>query len=212
MEAAVRRDHLRRKRTWTGRGRCARTCPEAHPVYRLWTAPERIGCAGPTGGQVAGHALEASGAQAGVPGTHIVRSSCPAHTCGGRCVLTLHVRDGVIVRIETDERPTDTLESPQLRACARGRAHRKRQYHPDRLPHPLKRVGARRRAFRHARTGRSTSGASTSSGSASAPTAACSRWPIPPWQARRRSSSRSATRRGRFGAPLAKALRDDRRG
>jgi anaerobic dimethyl sulfoxide reductase subunit A len=89
-------------------------------------------------------ALGASVAQAGGPGgTRIVRSSCPAHNCGGRCVLTLYVRDGVIVRIETDDRPADTLESPQLRACARGRAYRKRQYHPDRLLHPLKRTGPR---------------------------------------------------------------------
>ncbi len=87
--------------------------------------------------------IEASGSQAAAPGLRIVRSSCPAHNCGGRCLLTLHVRDGAIVRIETDDRPTDTLESPQLRACARGRAYRKRQYHPDRLLHPLKRIGAR---------------------------------------------------------------------
>jgi anaerobic selenocysteine-containing dehydrogenase len=31
----------------------------------------------------------------------------------------------------------------RLRACARGRAYLRRQYHPDRLLHPLKRAGAR---------------------------------------------------------------------
>ncbi len=76
-------------------------------------------------------------------GTRIVRAGCPSHNCGGRCLLTLHVENGVIVRIETDDRPTDTVDAPQLRACIRGRAYRRRQYHPDRLLRPLKRVGRR---------------------------------------------------------------------
>jgi anaerobic dimethyl sulfoxide reductase subunit A len=73
----------------------------------------------------------------------IVRTGCPAHNCGGRCLLVVHVVDGVITRIGTDDRPTDTLDAPQLRACLRGRAYRRRQYHPDRLLRPLKRVGRR---------------------------------------------------------------------
>ena len=73
----------------------------------------------------------------------MVRAGCPSHNCGGRCLLKVYVRDGVIVRIETDDRPGDTLADPQLRACVRGRAYRKRQYHPDRLMFPLKRVGKR---------------------------------------------------------------------
>lgn len=72
----------------------------------------------------------------------VVRVGCPAHNCGGRCVLLATVRDGRIVRLEADDRP-DSLETPQLRACARGRAYLRRQYHPDRLLHPLKRVGKR---------------------------------------------------------------------
>ncbi|MCU0244380.1 MAG: molybdopterin-dependent oxidoreductase [Acidobacteria bacterium] len=73
----------------------------------------------------------------------MVRAGCPSHNCGGRCLLKVYVRDGVIVRIETDDRPGDTLADPQLRACVRGRAYRKRQYHSDRLMFPLKRVGKR---------------------------------------------------------------------
>ena len=73
-----------------------------------------------------------------------IRVGCPAHNCGGRCLLIAHVRDGRIVRLETDDRP-DTLAAPQLRACVRGRAYLRRQYHPDRLTQPLKRVGARGR-------------------------------------------------------------------
>jgi anaerobic dimethyl sulfoxide reductase subunit A len=60
--------------------------------------------------------------------------------CGGRCPLRMHVKDGVIVKIEGDD-----FEDPekQLRACLRGRAYRHWIYHPDRLKYPLKRVGER---------------------------------------------------------------------
>ena len=86
----------------------------------------------------------AGGAAQAAPGvTRTIQCGCPAHNCGGRCLLTLQVRDGIIVSIESDERPSDTLAAPQLRACVRGRAYRHRQYHPDRLLRPLKRTGAR---------------------------------------------------------------------
>lgn len=75
--------------------------------------------------------------------TLIIRAGCPGHNCGGRCILKFHVKDGIVTRIETDDRPGDTLEDPQLRACIRGRAYRRRQYHPDRLKYPMKRVGER---------------------------------------------------------------------
>jgi len=58
--------------------------------------------------------------------------------CGGTCLLKVHVRDGVIIRIETDD-----TEEPQYRACARGRAYRQRVYAPDRILYPLKRAGER---------------------------------------------------------------------
>jgi len=73
----------------------------------------------------------------------MVRVGCPAHNCGGRCLLKVFVREGVIVKIETDDRPGDSVADPQLRACLRGRAYRHRQYHADRLKYPMKRVGKR---------------------------------------------------------------------
>lgn len=73
----------------------------------------------------------------------MIRVGCPAHNCGGRCLLKTFVKDGVITRIETDDRPTDDISDPQLRACIRGRAYRRRQYHPDRLKYPMKRTGKR---------------------------------------------------------------------
>lgn len=69
--------------------------------------------------------------------TEIVFTSC-SHDCGGRCLLKVHVQDGRIVRIETDDG-----EEPQLRACLRGRAYRQRVYSSDRLKYPMKRMGQR---------------------------------------------------------------------
>ena len=41
----------------------------------------------------------------------IINTGC-CHDCGGRCVLRAHVKDGKIIRIETDND-----NEPQLRAC-----------------------------------------------------------------------------------------------
>ena len=73
----------------------------------------------------------------------MIRTGCPAHNCGGRCLLKVYLEDGVITRIESDDRPNDSVADPQLRACVRGRSYRRRQYHPDRLKYPMKRVGKR---------------------------------------------------------------------
>ncbi len=73
----------------------------------------------------------------------IVRVGCPAHNCGGRCLLVAHIREGKIVRLDADDRPGDSPAAPQLRACPRGRAYLRRQYHPDRLLYPMQRTGKR---------------------------------------------------------------------
>ena len=57
-------------------------------------------------------------------------------------MMVAHVQDGRIIQLDADDRP-DTLAAPQLRACVRGRSYLRRQYHPDRLTTPLKRVGKR---------------------------------------------------------------------
>jgi len=67
----------------------------------------------------------------------IIPTGC-CHDCGGRCVLKAHVRNGKIIRFESDNG-----KDPQIRACLRGRAYRQRVYSPDRLTHPLRRVGQR---------------------------------------------------------------------
>jgi len=67
----------------------------------------------------------------------IIPTGC-AHDCGGRCVLKLHIKNGKIIKIESD-----TGIEPQLRACVRGRAFRHRVYATDRLKFPMRRVGSR---------------------------------------------------------------------
>ena len=67
----------------------------------------------------------------------IIPTICNSH-CGGACLLKVHVKDGVITRIETDDG-----EEPQFRACLKGRSYRQRVYAPDRLKYPLKRTGER---------------------------------------------------------------------
>ena len=75
------------------------------------------------------------------PGETVVTSTC-GHNCGGRCVVNAHVREGRIVKISTDPRRW-TPEVPPLHACVRGFGQGERVNHPDRLRHPLRRVGPR---------------------------------------------------------------------
>jgi anaerobic selenocysteine-containing dehydrogenase len=46
----------------------------------------------------------------------VIPTVCCSH-CGGACVLKVHVKDGVVTRVETDDG-----DEPQYRACLRGRA------------------------------------------------------------------------------------------
>ncbi|MCX7362702.1 MAG: molybdopterin-dependent oxidoreductase, partial [Alphaproteobacteria bacterium] len=74
-------------------------------------------------------------------GETIVTSTC-GHNCGGRCVVNAHVVDDRIVKISTDPARWQP-ELPPLHACARGVGQIERTYHPDRLQHPMRRVGPR---------------------------------------------------------------------
>jgi anaerobic dimethyl sulfoxide reductase subunit A len=69
--------------------------------------------------------------------TKIINTAC-CHDCGGRCILKAHVKNGRIIRFETDH-----YEEPQLRACLRGRAYRQRVYSDVRFKYPLRRTGER---------------------------------------------------------------------
>ncbi|QLK60620.1 molybdopterin-dependent oxidoreductase [Enterobacteriaceae bacterium Kacie_13] len=86
---------------------------------------------------------ETSAAPAGVADEKIVWSACTVN-CESRCPLRMHVVDGVIRYVETDNTGDDNYEGlHQVRACLRGRSMRRRVYNPDRLKYPMKRVGKR---------------------------------------------------------------------
>ncbi|EBE8061571.1 dimethyl sulfoxide reductase subunit A [Salmonella enterica] len=73
----------------------------------------------------------------------LVWSACTVN-CGSRCPLHMHVVDGEIKYVETDNTGNDDYdELHQVRACLRGRSMRRRVYNPDRLKYPMKRVGKR---------------------------------------------------------------------
>jgi len=75
-------------------------------------------------------------------GDKIVWSSCNVN-CGSRCPLRVHVKNGKVVRVDTDNTDEDTYGIHEIRACLRGRGLRKWVYSDDRLLYPLKRVGPR---------------------------------------------------------------------
>jgi anaerobic selenocysteine-containing dehydrogenase len=69
--------------------------------------------------------------------TTILKSVCRA--CHGGCGALLHVRDGVLVKIEGD--PDSPLNKGRL--CPMGVLSRDLVYHPDRLKYPMRRRGRR---------------------------------------------------------------------
>ncbi|EOC1346240.1 molybdopterin-dependent oxidoreductase [Cronobacter turicensis] len=77
------------------------------------------------------------------PDERVVWSACTVN-CGSRCPLRMHVAEGEIRYVETDNTGTDDYDGlHQVRACLRGRSMRRRVYNPDRLKYPMKRVGKR---------------------------------------------------------------------
>ncbi|ELQ6218692.1 dimethylsulfoxide reductase subunit A [Cronobacter dublinensis] len=88
-------------------------------------------------------AAAAVGRATGASDERIVWSACTVN-CGSRCPLRMHVVNGEIRYVETDNTGTDDYNGlHQVRACLRGRSMRRRVYNPDRLKYPMKRVGKR---------------------------------------------------------------------
>ncbi|PMH43859.1 dimethyl sulfoxide reductase subunit A [Vibrio sp. 10N.286.49.B3] len=85
----------------------------------------------------------ASAAEASPSDEKVVWSACTVN-CGSRCPLRMHVQDGEIKYVETDNTGIDEYgKNTQVRACLRGRSMRRRVYNPDRLKYPMKRIGQR---------------------------------------------------------------------
>lgn len=78
-----------------------------------------------------------------VPPEGDVKWSACTVNCGSKCALRMHVVDGAIRWVETDNTGKDEFGDHQARACARGRSMRHRVYNADRLKYPMKRVGKR---------------------------------------------------------------------
>ncbi len=70
----------------------------------------------------------------------VVRAACP-HDCPDTCAMLVTVKDGVAVKVQGD--PTHPFTDGSL--CTKVSHYAERTYSPDRLLHPLKRVGPRAR-------------------------------------------------------------------
>ena len=70
------------------------------------------------------------------PRSILVRDACP-HDCPDTCGTITEVRDGRAIRFYADKQHPIT----QGWLCAKVRPYLERVYHPERLTHPLRRVG-----------------------------------------------------------------------
>jgi anaerobic selenocysteine-containing dehydrogenase len=72
----------------------------------------------------------------GQPEVRIVKGACP-HDCPDTCALEVHVKDGVALKVtgSADHAPTAGV------LCTKVARYTERTYHPDRLRHPLRRIG-----------------------------------------------------------------------
>ena len=70
------------------------------------------------------------------PGVTIVKGACP-HDCPDTCALDVHVKDGIALKVtgSAEHAPTAGV------LCTKVARYTERTYHPDRLLHPLRRIG-----------------------------------------------------------------------
>src|SRR5882762_9667214 len=66
----------------------------------------------------------------------VVKGACP-HDCPDTCALDVHVRDGIAIKVTGSAAHAPTAGV----LCTKVARYTERTYHPDRLLHPLRRVG-----------------------------------------------------------------------
>jgi anaerobic selenocysteine-containing dehydrogenase len=74
---------------------------------------------------------------AATPGSvTVVKGACP-HDCPDTCALDVHVRDGIAIKVagSAEHAPTAGV------LCTKVARYTERTYHPDRLLHPMRRIG-----------------------------------------------------------------------
>lgn len=117
--------------------------PVSRRSFVAWSAAAGgVAAAGAAGVRLGLLPLTSARAAQDPDGPRQVWSACMVN-CGSRCPVLLTVEDGQITRVDSDPTGGDDLELPQIRACVRGRAIRQRVHNPDRLKHPMRRVGPR---------------------------------------------------------------------
>jgi anaerobic selenocysteine-containing dehydrogenase len=74
--------------------------------------------------------------QSAETGVKIVKGACP-HDCPDTCALDVHVKDGIALKVmgSAEHAPTAGV------LCTKVARYTERTYHPDRLLHPLRRLG-----------------------------------------------------------------------
>ena len=72
------------------------------------------------------------------PSVKVVRAACP-HDCPDTCAMLVTVKDGVAIKVQGD--PLHPFTDGSL--CTKVAHYPERTYSPDRLQHPMKRVGAK---------------------------------------------------------------------
>jgi len=70
------------------------------------------------------------------PAVVVVKGACP-HDCPDTCALDVHVRDGIAIKVagSAEHAPTAGV------LCTKVARYTERTYHPDRLLHPMRRIG-----------------------------------------------------------------------
>jgi anaerobic selenocysteine-containing dehydrogenase len=70
------------------------------------------------------------------PATTVVKGACP-HDCPDTCALDVHVRDGTAIKVTGSSAHAPTAGV----LCTKVARYTERTYHPDRLLHPMRRIG-----------------------------------------------------------------------